>query len=168
VEILAGRLVLRPPQEVDLDAVQAACQDPEISRFIPFVPVPYTADDARAWLAGVARDWTEGEELTFAIVDRETDRFLGVVTIRLRDGGSVGYWLDKAARGSGVMTAAVKAVVAWAKDERRISRLVLTTHPDNVASQRVAERAGFTRVGTTDHEPAFRDGTTTAILFELA
>jgi RimJ/RimL family protein N-acetyltransferase len=65
------------------------------------------------------------------------------------------------------MTAAVRAAVEWARTEHGIHRLFLTTHPDNLASQRVAERAGFVRVGITDHQPAFRDGTTSAVLFEL-
>jgi RimJ/RimL family protein N-acetyltransferase len=66
------------------------------------------------------------------------------------------------------MTQAVRAVVGWARAERGIGRLTLTTHPANEASQRVAERAGFVRVGTLEHEePAYRDGTTRRALFEL-
>jgi RimJ/RimL family protein N-acetyltransferase len=41
------------------------------------------------------------------------------------------------------------------------------THPANVASQRVAEKVGFRRVGVTPHEPRFRDGVAEAILFRL-
>jgi RimJ/RimL family protein N-acetyltransferase len=90
-----------------------------------------------------------------------------VVTVRLAEGGTVGYWLAPEARGRGVMTEALRAVVSWAREEHGIRRLVLTTHPDNVASQRVAERAGFVRVGLTEHAPPFRDGTAHAVLFEL-
>ena len=46
-------------------------------------------------------------------------------------------------------------------------RLELMAHPDNTASQRVAEHAGFARVGPAPHEPPFRDGTSVAIRFEL-
>ena len=114
------------------------------------------------------RKWRGSDERTFAIVEHDSDRFLGVVTIRLRDGGSLGFWLSKEARGSGVMTEAVKAVVRWARSEHGLERLYITAHPDNVASQRVAEKAGFVRVGVTAHEPPFRDGTTKAIRFERA
>jgi RimJ/RimL family protein N-acetyltransferase len=89
------------------------------------------------------------------------------MTVRLREEGSVGYWLRRSARGRGAMTEALTAIVAWARAEQRIRRLVLTAHPDNIASQRVAERAGFTRVGITEHQPPFRDGTTVAIRFSL-
>jgi RimJ/RimL family protein N-acetyltransferase len=167
VEIVVGNILLRPPRLGDLEAVVSACSDPEIPRFIPFVPVPYDEEAGRAWLAAVERAWLESDERTFAITDRGSGTFLGAVTIRLREGGTVGYWLDPQARGKGVMTEAVKAVVQWARSDYEINRLLITAHPDNHASQGVAERAGFVRAGTTDHRPAFRDGTTSAVLFEL-
>jgi RimJ/RimL family protein N-acetyltransferase len=43
----------------------------------------------------------------------------------------------------------------------------LVTHPDNVASQRVAEKAGFRLVGTELHEQAFRDGSAEVVVFRL-
>jgi RimJ/RimL family protein N-acetyltransferase len=45
-----GDLVLRPKRPDDLDAVTAACQDPEIPRWT-FVPSPYTRADAEAYFA---------------------------------------------------------------------------------------------------------------------
>jgi ribosomal-protein-alanine N-acetyltransferase len=167
VELRAGNLLLRPPDERDLDAIVEGCRDPEVPRFIPFVPIPYTEDDGRAFLADVREAWRTTPERTFAVVDGDSDEFLGVVTVRLREGGSVGYWLKREARGRGVMTEAVRAVVDWARREHGIERLVLTAHPENVPSQRVAEKAGFRRVGTTTDHPLFRDGTREAVLFEL-
>lgn len=167
MELRANELVLRLPAERDLDAIVAACGDLEIARFIPFVPSPYTEADARAFLADVHEAWRASPERTFAVADVERDEFLGVVTVRLREGGAVGYWLKPEARGRGVMTQAVCAVVEWARGEHGIDRLVLTAHPDNVASQRVAEKAGFRRVGTTTDHPVFSDGTREAVLYEL-
>jgi RimJ/RimL family protein N-acetyltransferase len=51
--------------------------------------------------------------------------------------------------------------------EGGVRRLQLTTHPENGASQRVAEKAGFCRIGTTHEHATFRDGTREAVLFEL-
>jgi RimJ/RimL family protein N-acetyltransferase len=99
---------------------------------------------------------------------RGRDELLGVVTVNLVEEGTVGYWLAPAARGRGVMTRAVRLAVDWARAEHGIRVLRLTTHPHNLASQRVAERVGFRRIGTTPHHPAFRDGTEEAVLFELS
>jgi RimJ/RimL family protein N-acetyltransferase len=168
VELRAGSLLLRPPDERDLDAIVEGCSDPEVPRFLPLVPMPYTEADGRMFLAGVRDAWRTTPERTFAVVEAATEEFLGIVTVRLREGGSVGYWLKRGARGRGVMTEAVRAVVEWAQREHGIQRLVLTTHPRNIASQRVAEKAGFRRIGTTVDHPVFRDGTREAVLFELS
>jgi RimJ/RimL family protein N-acetyltransferase len=117
IEIIAADLLLRPPQPSDLDAVIAACRDPEIPRFIPVVAVPYEEGDGRAWLAAVERAWQESDERTSVITERASGALLGAVTVRLREGGTVGYWLAPEARGRGVMTKAVKAAVDWARTE---------------------------------------------------
>ncbi len=167
VEIRAGQLLLRPPRRKDLAAVVVACQDPEIPRFIPFVPLPYSQHDGETWLAEVERNWESADELTFAIVDQKSDRFLGAVAIRFREGGSLGYWLSREARGKGIMTAAVKALVDWARTNHGIQRLYITAHPENVASQRVAEKAGFLRTGVTSQSAPYRDGTSKAVRWDL-
>ena len=166
MEIRTDRLVLRQPRSGDLAAIVDACQDPDIPRFIPFVPTPYGDNDGRAFLESVERAWKESDERTFAICG-EDDVLIGAVTIRLRERGTVGYWLCASARGEGLMTEAVRAVVAWARDECGIARLSLWTHPENRASQAVAEHAGFVRVGLAEHTPAFQDGTTLGVRFEL-
>jgi RimJ/RimL family protein N-acetyltransferase len=61
----------------------------------------------------------------------------------------------------------VRAVIRWAQEVHAITRLVLITHADNAASQRVAERAGFIRVEPMTPDPPFRDGRTESILFEF-
>ena len=45
-----GEFVLRPKRPDDADALTAACQDPEISRWT-LVPSPYTRADANRFIA---------------------------------------------------------------------------------------------------------------------
>jgi RimJ/RimL family protein N-acetyltransferase len=167
MEIRTERLALREPRPADAAALVAGCSDPDVPRFIPLVPSPYTEEDAQEFLREVARRWRENErERTFAVADAATDALLGTATVRLFEGGQVGYWLAREARGRGLATEAVRALVAWAY-EQGVRHLTLTAHPENVASQRVAEKAGFVPIGLVPHEPPFRDGTAVAEAFEL-
>lgn len=61
--------------------------------------------------------------------------------------GHLGYWVDAGLAGRGVMSAAVHATVALARDDLELHRLQAATLPHNTASQRVLERAGFERIG---------------------
>lgn len=61
--------------------------------------------------------------------------------------GHLGYWVDGALAGRGIMTAAVRAVVDLARDDLGLHRLQAATLTHNTASQRVLEQSGFERIG---------------------
>jgi RimJ/RimL family protein N-acetyltransferase len=155
-------IVLRPFVSTDVASLVDALADEEIARWIPLIPVPYTPSDADSWLERCREVWQRSESYPFAIVGSETGELLGSIEAHA-DNGTIGYWVAAHRRGRGIATQALKLICEW----NRRRPLWLTTHPDNVASQRVAEKAGFRRVGMRPHEPAFRDGTTEAVLFEL-
>ncbi len=161
------RLRLRAVAQRDVAAIVEGCSDPCVSRYIPVIPSPYGEQDALAWLATAPQRAQTAQEHSLAIATAaDADELLGIVTVRLRDGGSIGYWLRASHRGRGLMSEAVAAVADSAINEYGVKGLCITTHPDNVASQRVAERAGFVQTGIVDHEPPFRDGVRQAVRFE--
>jgi RimJ/RimL family protein N-acetyltransferase len=167
MEVLRSkRLTLQRLTEGDIPAIVDGCNDAAVVAYIPVIPSPYGEADARAWLASASERWTEKHELDLAIRRAGNTEFLGVLTLRLRPGGSVGYWLSPLARGSGVMTEALAAGAEWAERKHGARQLFLTAHPNNVASQRAAEKAGFIRTGLVQHEPPFRDGVSVAVRFQ--
>jgi RimJ/RimL family protein N-acetyltransferase len=164
VELRDGDLLLRPATEADVPAITAACQDEELVRFLPRFPSPYREQDARDWIAsGQANDSTKD----FLIVDAAKGNLLGAIGVRLGEVGSIGYWIEREARGRGVATRATRLLSRWALEESGVERLELTTHPDNVASQRVAEKAGFTREGILRSHTNFREGRRDSVLYSL-
>lgn len=167
MELRESDLLLRPFRDEDALAIAAACDDPDTARFIPGMPSPYTEDDAREYIELCRSWWAAGERCARAIVDAETGELLGSVDVRLGEAGSIGYWIALGARGRGVATRALVLLASWALAEGGVRRLELITHPDNVASQRVAEKAGFRRVGVREHELAFGDGRRESVVFEL-
>jgi RimJ/RimL family protein N-acetyltransferase len=141
-----GDLVLRAWRPQDVPAIVSACQDPEIPKWT-LVPSPYSEDDARLWLAAQAAARRGGRRVELAIVDR-TDRLMGSIAVaRSADGraGEVGYWVAAEARRRGVATRAVQLLAGWAFSDLALERIELLAEPGNLASQRVAEAAGFTR-----------------------
>ncbi len=144
----AGGIVLRPLAFSDADDVTSACNDPDIARFLPMVPIPYTRDDALSWISTMVETaWVKGGP-RFAVADASSDRFLGTVGLNEPRGRtvSIGYWMAPWARGRGLMTEATRTLAAWAF-EQGFGRLELTTDPANEASMRVALGAGFRHEG---------------------
>jgi RimJ/RimL family protein N-acetyltransferase len=140
VRLEEGDLVLRSFVAADIPAIVAACQDPEIPRWTS-VPSPYTQEDARSFLAGTPNVHS------VAVVDSADDELLGCVGYQLLDHSraTFGYWVAREARGRGVGSRALRLLSRWALREHGLARVQLIVEPDNVASVRVAENAGFRR-----------------------
>jgi RimJ/RimL family protein N-acetyltransferase len=142
-----GRVRLRSWREDDVPAIVAMSRDPDTIRFTS-VPDPYDADSVRIWLALQPSRLRAGDGAAFAIVEPPADRPLGAIGVRVLHGRGIaetGYHTAAAARGRGLATAALRLLSEWAQRTLPIARMQLTTHLDNPASQRVAEKAGFTR-----------------------
>ena len=75
---------------------------------------------------------------------------VGLLSITaLLDGGvvQIGYGIAPSAQGRGHATAAVAALLAWARTDPRVSAVYAETRIDNIASQRVLARNGFVQMG---------------------
>ncbi len=142
-------LSLRAWTGADVGALVAAFQDPLIDRFIAGVPAPRDDAGARSWLASQEPARKDGSRLELAVVSAESDRVLGSVALssveRLHARAMVSYWVLPAARGRGVASDAVQLLSEWALGELGLKRLEMFVEPENVASQRVAERCSFVR-----------------------
>ena len=169
--LAAAGIVLRRLEPGDFAWITAACSNRELSRYIPAIPYPYAEADARAFIERAARSWAEGTAATFVISNGPDGAGLGTIGLHLAAGDTglaeVGYWLAPEARGHGAATIAVQLVSRWAFTVVGIDRLSLQTAPENVASQRVAERAGFTREGLLRAWMPTPDGRRHSMMFSL-
>jgi len=148
VELRDDGIRLRPWRMKDASAVVAACQATAISYWIPWVPTPYSKEDAERFLRGCLE--SGDGRWPFAIEDAGTGELLGSIDMYLngeRYRGHIGYWVAEAARGRGVCTHALRLLATWALESLELQRVELITDPENTASQRVAEKVGFVREG---------------------
>ena len=146
----ADSFVLRPWRHTDTTALVEACQDPEISRWTA-VPSPYGERDAFAYLARAEADRLAGRELGLAIADEGGDELLGSCGLARFDWhdrkAEIGYWVAAPARRRAVGSRATRLLARWGLARLALDRVELLANPVNEASQRLAERAGFTREG---------------------
>ena len=155
-----GVVSLRQFSAEDVPAIVAACQDPDIQRWIPMIPVPYTEADARRYVLMTLQAWHDGASFEFAIVDPADDHLLGSIGLHVGPNPrrhAIGYWVGPGSRRQGVASRAVRLAVTWGFEHLAIERLALWTLPGNVASQAVAERAGFRKEGLVRNWEADRD-----------
>ena len=135
----------------DVAEVARACQDPEIVRWTASIPTPYAEADARSWIERHVGLWSSGSTAPLAIVAATDGAFLGTLNVIVPTEApgrvAMGYWVAAWGRRQGVATRALLIASKWAMDVLSPRELFLETLEGNVASERVAEKAGYAAVG---------------------
>ena len=152
------RLCLRVPTSRDAEDLYDLFADAEVMRGLGKEPVS-AVEEVRAMIEGVIGGWrTDGLGafiLETAATDRQVVGQAGLMIFDTRDwtpstwtsAGShaqpeLGWALTRTHWGHGYATEAAAAIRNWAHERPKIDRLVSLISPDNIRSQRVAERLG--------------------------
>lgn len=134
-EIDAGGVLLRPMQAGDLPVIVRHLGDPEIAR----------------WMAAVRHPFGPAEAEEILALSRESSRRMRVVDWNGAMVGCLGllpdvwFWLDRAARGQGIMRRAMQAAIA-AHFADAGAPLIAASREDNLASQALLSGLGFSRM----------------------
>lgn len=163
-----GLVVLRRWTQDDVGCVEEATQDPDIPKGTT-VPATFTHTEGLAW---IERQWLrhdEGRGLSQAITDAASNEALGagVLMARQPDTVEIGYWLIPRARGRGFGSRAVVLLARWALTETPVARVEALVVPDNIASRRVLEKAGFRREGQLRSYLVFDGQRADALIYAL-
>ena len=143
------RLLLRPPEFRDVEAIATWIGDYDVAKNLASVPHPYREDDAREFVARVVKQHATGEGFCFAVTRKQDGVFMGCCGLRLKDGRfELGYWLGKPFWGLGYATEAAKKVLSFAFRDLKVASVGASWFHDNPASGRVLEKLGGRQEGT--------------------
>ncbi len=127
------------------------------------MPDPCTEEAARGWI----EMRTSGGSHLFAITRNSDGEFLGSIGF----GGApepfvLGYWLGRPYWGCGYVTEAVQMMVGLARALGGV-KMLADTYPNNPASARVLEKAGFRNIGKAVVDVPLRGGLREVYQYEL-
>ncbi|MEV4567921.1 GNAT family N-acetyltransferase [Nonomuraea sp. NPDC049419] len=140
------RLTFREMTVDDLDDMAELLGDPEVMRYYPR---PKTRDEALGWIEWNQRLYAEHGHGLWLITLQDTGEFVGNcgLTVQNVEGAihvEIGYLVRADLQGNGYATEAAVACRDHARDALHLDRLIAIINPDNVPSQRVAEKLGLT------------------------
>ena len=131
----------------------------------------YSVTDAQDFILQCGPAWEKGEHYSFAIVDAQDNSFLGSVGLnnlnRLHKFGNLGYWVRRAARGRGVATAAARLGAEFGFRELGLNRVEILIPEINLASQRVAQKAGAKFEGLLRNRVMIAEKCQDAVLYSI-
>ena len=141
------RLLLRRQILDDLDALWGLYCDPQVTKYIP--DAPRTRQEAREELEWHMHGHPRRPELgLWATILKENGRFIGRSgllpwTIDGQDEVEVAYTIARPYWGRGLGTEVAAAILRYGFDRLGLARRICLIEPENIASQRVAEKIGM-------------------------
>jgi RimJ/RimL family protein N-acetyltransferase len=138
------RLILRAPEARDFEPWAAFGADAEAARYLGG-----TQDRALAWrgMCTMTGAWVVRGFSMFSVVEKATGRWVGRVGPWQPEGWpgtEVGWGLARETWGKGYATEAATAAIDWAFSTLGWDEVIHSIDPDNVNSQKVAQRLGST------------------------
>ncbi len=151
------RLILRVPSLEEFEPWCAYMADEESARYIGRVKSP-----SEVWrgIATMVGSWQMVGFAMFSVFDKQTDRWVGRVGPWMPHdwpGHEVGWGVVKSVWGKGYALEASAASMDFAADVLGWTDIIHSIHPDNVASQKLAQRLGSTNRGPGKMPPPFHN-----------
>jgi RimJ/RimL family protein N-acetyltransferase len=136
------RLTLRPLRGGDLGAIVENVRDYDIAKMTTRIPHPYSEADGREFLA------TQRKPGSLSLAVECAGELIGVCSLfAMPTRPEIGYWFARHAWGKGIATETGRVLLAYGFGSLGLPLVHYRAFVDNPASQRVAEKLGFRRVG---------------------
>jgi ribosomal-protein-alanine N-acetyltransferase len=167
LHLATTRLVLRDWTPADIPDLIEGLNDLRVSRWLAFVPHPYTQADAERWLAyctQLPEQGAEREQYEFAIEVASAQKVIGGASLtrvsRLHGTAGGGIWINARYHGQGYGSEAFGEKIRFAFVDLQLRRLENGFFKGNAASFAMQQRFGYQLEG--ERRQAYRclaDGT---------
>lgn len=151
MELTDESILLRPYCEADAEHLYTAVREsiPEVSRWLPWCDENYSIEESRKFIASREVASQGDEWYSFAVFEKSSGVFVGGVGLnfinRVHQFANLGYWVRTSAAGRGFATGATRLAARFGFAQLGLRRIEIVAAIDNVASQKVAEKAGAIR-----------------------
>ena len=133
---------------VDASAIfRSYAQDEQVCRFM--IWKPHASESiTQEFTASCVEAWEAGSRLPYVITERSSDIAIGMLEARMQGTTvDIGYVLAPLHWGKGFMPEAVQSLTTATLQNPDIFRVHAACDTENIPSQRVLEKSGFSREG---------------------
>lgn len=172
MELSNGIIKLRSYEERDIDPLYEAAKESykEVFPWLSWCHENYQKEEAAGWITLTKKHWEDKTAYEFVILDSLGYYVGGVGLNQIRNEykiANLGYWVRTKARGQGYAPLATRLIARWGFEELGLNRIEIVVGTGNLASQRVAEKAGATREGTQRNRIVLHGKTINAVMFSF-
>lgn len=161
--IESQRLTLQRFSRRDATTLDEAIRESlaDLNQWLPWARMDYTSSDTTAFIRESAQAWKEERAWDYSIrINEDPRRHVGNISFwtvsKLGKIAEIGYWVRSGESRQGICTEAVGLLLDEVFDSLGYHKIVLRIAIGNDASDRVAEKLGFTREGVLREELLIR------------
>ena len=146
VRLETERLILRTLEAIDAPRVRLLASDYTVAAMTLSTPHPYPDGAAEAFVEHAQEQEANGSAYIFAIIPRSEGMLVGVIGVHpthAHHRAELGYWMGAEYRGCGYTTEAVRRAIRFGFEELELSRIYAACFAENIASERVMQKAGM-------------------------
>jgi ribosomal-protein-serine acetyltransferase len=118
-----------------------------LKTFLPWLDYSQQESDSDAFIQKVNLENQEKIALTLAI--KRNEAIIGVICFhpfdKIDNSGGIGYWLDAAHQGQGIITLACETLIAYGFQDLDLAEIRISCASHNHKSQAIPQRLGFSR-----------------------
>jgi ribosomal-protein-serine acetyltransferase len=113
--------------------------------WMPWAVDDYSIDSAKEWIQRTLSDFAEdGRFNAIILIDERPVGAIGFHNLNTAHGSAeIGYWIDKAHEGKGIVTRCCKVLIDYLFGVRGLNRIQINCNVENKRSRAVPERLGF-------------------------
>jgi RimJ/RimL family protein N-acetyltransferase len=148
------RLVLRPLELSDAEAVRQLAGDRAIAENTISIPHPYEAGMAEEWISGRQEMFENQKGVTLAITLKSDGTLIGAMSLmdlHVGHRAELGYWVGRPYWGQGFCTEGGEAMIRYGFEQLGLVRIHASHFGSNPASGKVLTKLGMRHEGRQRH-----------------
>ncbi|MFP4117103.1 MAG: GNAT family N-acetyltransferase [Candidatus Aenigmatarchaeota archaeon] len=154
------KVKLRGFEKEDVEAVHEAMNNPEMTQYLRMLQ-PFSKGDEEEWIEKTWEKRKEGEEYTFAIVEKSIGDVVGSISLTdindVNRSAEIGIWIKEECWGQGYGTEAQKLLLKYGFEELNLHSIHGRAYGFNEKSKGLKKKVGMKQIGKL-REGVYRHG----------
>lgn len=164
------RLILKEIRVQDAAAIFQIFSSEEMMRYYGQFPME-SIEETNHLITKFNENFISDKGIRWAITLKEENRFMGTCGYhnwnRKHARAEIGYELSMESWGKGLMSEALKEMIAYGFESMNLNRIEALVYPENGASIRSLEKQGFKKEGLLEGYAFYRDVYQDLLMFSL-
>ncbi|PWT72497.1 MAG: N-acetyltransferase [Bacteroidetes bacterium] len=151
-----ARLILRQLDFLDQDALYELRSNPDVNKYLDR-PVPGSRQDVIDFIEKINAGILLNQSFYWAITLLNNSKLIGTICLwnfsKTHNQAEIGYELNPAYQGLGLMQEAMSKVVEFGFEALRLNSILASTHKENKRSIHLLEKYGFSKANEELDDP---------------